>query len=547
MAGLLTLVMAASLLVGITIVPMGTHTFAKSSAIKMISKKSFKKKLSKADKKIKSIRKNITVIKKSDTFIPGKTYTGTAYYVSANGNDEDTGLSEDHAWKSIPKVASYEFSYGDIVLFRRGDVFRGSFEGREGVTYSAYGKGRLPRIFGCTETGVGEEKWTFYGNTSDGGKVWVFYCDMTDIGTIHYGGDKKIGTKVAPYWGKDGFVFKDGREFSVLKGLKKNLSFFSEADSKLPREDVEFLDTGSAMEYCGTSGKLYVRCDKGNPGKLYKSIEFATTTNGQDPLVNLHDNSVINNLDMRYSSNSCVCEGNNNCVVQNCEISYSGGYVCYYAKGKPCLAGDGVVGKGKNNTIRNCYIHDNGDFGITIETGYNGIKESSISDLLICGNVINHHAKGALQFMSFKTFNDADTSFKNIKVKDNYFFNDTKGWSFPVRTSGDVTKGVRDYYVLFLGDEGSELKSKNMVFRNNVFYNVDGMCIGGSLKDRNVRFKGNTFLFTGKRKNLCVLAYPASSKDGAWCWADGSGTENGITLLNKKLGSKNKIFIRKKK
>ena len=51
--------------------------------------------------------------------------TGTRYFVSTNGCDDNDGLNEETPWKSLDKVSSFAFKKGDGVFFKRGDLFRG--------------------------------------------------------------------------------------------------------------------------------------------------------------------------------------------------------------------------------------------------------------------------------------------------------------------------------------------------------------------------------------------------------------------------------------
>ncbi|WP_020577041.1 right-handed parallel beta-helix repeat-containing protein [Actinopolymorpha alba] len=50
---------------------------------------------------------------------------GTAYYVSATGNDSNTGLSPSQAWKTIGKVNSFTFPQGSLIYFEGGQTFTG--------------------------------------------------------------------------------------------------------------------------------------------------------------------------------------------------------------------------------------------------------------------------------------------------------------------------------------------------------------------------------------------------------------------------------------
>ena len=54
-------------------------------------------------KDIDTILNTETEIIHSDTYIPGETYTGNAYYVSADGDDNNDGLTPETAWQSVAK------------------------------------------------------------------------------------------------------------------------------------------------------------------------------------------------------------------------------------------------------------------------------------------------------------------------------------------------------------------------------------------------------------------------------------------------------------
>ncbi len=54
--------------------------------------------------------------------------TGTVYYVdSIAGDDSNSGLSPDKAFKTIEKAASILYYGGDSVLFKAGGVYVGNF------------------------------------------------------------------------------------------------------------------------------------------------------------------------------------------------------------------------------------------------------------------------------------------------------------------------------------------------------------------------------------------------------------------------------------
>jgi hypothetical protein len=76
--------------------------------------------------------------------------SGTTYYVSPNGDDENDGKSPATAWRTLPRVAAAkdEFCEGDAVLFERGGVYRGRIFMRSGMIFAAYGEGPKPCLYG---------------------------------------------------------------------------------------------------------------------------------------------------------------------------------------------------------------------------------------------------------------------------------------------------------------------------------------------------------------------------------------------------------------
>ena len=60
--------------------------------------------------------------------------SGKRYYVSETGNDTNDGLSPESAWATLEHVnRANHLRTGDVVLFRRGDLFRGILQTKSGV------------------------------------------------------------------------------------------------------------------------------------------------------------------------------------------------------------------------------------------------------------------------------------------------------------------------------------------------------------------------------------------------------------------------------
>lgn len=88
------------------------------------------------------------------------------YYLSATGGDDSRtpaqAQSSSTPWRSIGRLNSASLVAGDVVLFRRGDVFRGQITVRNGITYAAYGDAILkaPVISGAEL--VPAKAWTLH-------------------------------------------------------------------------------------------------------------------------------------------------------------------------------------------------------------------------------------------------------------------------------------------------------------------------------------------------------------------------------------------------
>lgn len=82
-----------------------------------------------------------------------------SYYLSNNGDDQNSGKSIESPWKSIEKLNKFllseEFHPGDEILFRKGDLFYGQINLPKGgnkqnpVKFGAYGFGEKPIISGA--------------------------------------------------------------------------------------------------------------------------------------------------------------------------------------------------------------------------------------------------------------------------------------------------------------------------------------------------------------------------------------------------------------
>lgn len=465
---------------------------------------------------------------------------GTIYYVSPNGDDNNDGLTPETAWRSLDKVNSAtirehshlgsdqdivknlntvefpayawavenpdnwaELKPGDVVLFERGSIWRGQLIGAKGVTYSAYGEGAKPEIWGSPENGSGAEKWSLLEGTDN---IWVFYRELQECGGILLDGEK-VAIRETPLWDSDTqkwldadwlteiYVAKleDCYEFDVT--AMDNLHFFNE---------LRGIDQ-SVPYACW--GKLYLRCDAGNPGEVYDSIEFFSSSNGWGQNVIAFEYSVLDNLCFRYLSNGIGTRSY--ATVQNCVVTWVGGMVLEYAKYdeghcEVVRCGDGIAGGHMGSKVVNNYVSHCYDFGITVETStWAVLSEDGVPayDIVVSGNFVENCAGGILvaAWDAYDAGFEAPL-FKNVSIDDNYVLNTGKTWSH------------RDDYLMgdsYLSSLVINLNPGNsgVVATNNVLY--DCWDIGYLVNygyyngdDTAVDFEGNTFVLNPEARAL---------------------------------------------
>jgi parallel beta-helix repeat protein len=91
------------------------------------------------------------------------------YFVSNEGDDDNTGLSRDQSWATLSKINTGNFAAGTVIGFKKGAIFYGTLEpptsGTVGdpIVFTAYGSGDKPIISGFT---------TISGWTDEGGGIY---------------------------------------------------------------------------------------------------------------------------------------------------------------------------------------------------------------------------------------------------------------------------------------------------------------------------------------------------------------------------------------
>lgn len=362
---------------------------------------------------------------------------GTAYYVSCDGDDTNDGLTQERAWRTLEKVSAAELSAGDGVFFKRGDLFRGYFKTKPGVTYAAYGKGEKPKFYGWDKSLADPELWELFDAECC---IWKLTEPIPDCGTLVFNDGEAHCRKLIPTYRNGKFVCRDdeSRDFVVADEMTCDLDMVCLYDSRttdIPSKGecfpIPVIDAKSL-------GELYLRCDQGNPGKVYKVIE--ALPHRHMIYVGANDHVTIDNLCLKYIGCHAISAGGH-CVglhVSNCEIGWIGGSIQHYfgtdpnypvgKRGTVTRFGNGVeiYGGCDDYQVLNCYIYQCYDAGITHQVTTCGEK-TEMRNVLYKDNLVEKCVYSIEYFLEMDPEND-ESCMDRIEMCGNILRESGYGW-----------------------------------------------------------------------------------------------------------------------
>lgn len=371
---------------------------------------------------------------------------GAIYYVSSSGSDGAAGTSEESPWQTLAKVNTTTFAPGDVILFKKGDTWRGEqlrvpSSGTENnyITFGAYGEGERPEILGS-----------------------FAISSWTGVATNIY---RSVATVSSDPWevGYDGAqVFFEELDGSVSWGSRKNYN-------------ATFSNLIAEYDWTWDGGFIYVYAP-GNPGSRYIEVEVPQLAQGIQLLD--HNYISIRDLAVKYFVDAGIYDSYatpaelHGLSVTGCEISHIGQKDGAAAYGLNVHHSDAYYGY---NDIHNC-----GRRGISL-TMYNTaasvqrnvvIEHNHLHDgwhttALDC-NVAGPHTIENIVFRNNLVTGDADLVLGGENSNSNHMFiaNQSGG-------SGTI-RDIHIYNNIFAWASASSIKTEGVheVYINfNTFYN----------------------------------------------------------------------------
>lgn len=249
--------------------------------------------------------------------------SGTTYYVSNSGNDDNSGTINTASWKTLAKVNSMMFSFqpGDNILFKRGDKWEEEIgliitaDGNQNnrITFGAYGNGAKPIISLLTDL----PGWKTALN-------WELHDANKKIWKMDYsvGGSGNSGRYPLRAW-------FDGVEYSIAQTLDGTVdnagtntpgaSYYRSTPNRYVGVDEE---DRFFYGFYNTVQRFYVYAQQ-NPANYYTSMKIGTNVNHNYPiLLDSADYVTLQNLDVRYGHHTIKVEGSDYVIIENNDVSY---------------------------------------------------------------------------------------------------------------------------------------------------------------------------------------------------------------------------------
>lgn len=363
---------------------------------------------------------------------------GTTYYVSNDGNDASDGLSPQTAWKTLAKVSEAPLCKDDGVLFRRGDLFRGRVITHAGVSYGAFGSGEKPKFYGWDKNLANPALWVETDSTHH---IWKLTEKILDPGTLVFNEGQNHSVKLIPSYIGGRFVCRENenKPFCMEEEMVRDLDIYWHFEDILTTEPSRGKDFPVPEMGPNSLGDLYLRCDKGNPGEVFASIEAVTRRSMF--YVRTNNNVRIDNLCIKYVGVHAVAAAGvrvSGLKVTNCEIGWIGGTIQHYLgtdpnypqgdRGTVTRFGNGVeiYGGCDDFVVSDCYIYQVYDAGITHQVSTFGQKRE-MTNIIYKDNLVENCVYSIEYFLDMNE-NDTECYMDGIEISGNILRYAGYGW-----------------------------------------------------------------------------------------------------------------------
>jgi len=397
---------------------------------------------------------------------------GTAYFVSDDGHDSNSGLSVDQAWASIERVNAHSFFPGDTLYFRAGDEFRGTL--KLGPDDAGTSDQRL------VLTSHGQGKARIHG--LDSLAVWADACDFLTVEHLEIRGNgRKTGNTT------DGILVTNGKgiclEYLEVHGFQHSGIHIYQCDEASISHCFAHDNGFAGIHVSGSTIRDPEAYDNEN---LYIGYCMAENNPGDPTVLDNHSGNGIlassvrggiieyceafnNGWDMPWTGNGPVgiwIWDATDCLIQHC--------IAHHNRTHPEAADGGgfdLDGGVSHSTIQYCisYRNEGAGYGLYEFGAAKAWEHNTIRYCISCDDgILNGGSLGLWK-------NEDAGSLRYCQIYNNTFYNSLEGrgnlWLYDHYPGMEFRNNVFVYQGAFLS-EGTELGDE--IFENNLYWNLSG-------------------------------------------------------------------------
>ena len=309
------------------------------------------------------------------------TFSQTTYYISAtSGNDSNSGTSPNSAWETIDKVNEQTFSAGDIVLFKRGDIWEGEqlevvdYSGTETnmITFAAYPSTGIEKPIISTIISH-NHTWT-----DEGSNIWK----ATNPPSYHPERLFVDGTEILR---ANNLPELDGINFFWLYDAEENGDLYLYSETNPSSKEISYTEDITAAYIENANYIVFANLDFRG---AWTSVYINSNTSY------LHFNEMLLG---RYASGAVVIDSENSSVPNHIHIkkcTFDSDFTLDYSMsstydGQERGTDDGIIMKNAEySEIDSCYFKNWGHANISIDGDNSGSGDVKVSYISIHDNYL---------------------------------------------------------------------------------------------------------------------------------------------------------------
>jgi hypothetical protein len=454
----------------------------------------------------------------------------TNYYLDAEqGRDTNTGQTEQQAWQTLGKLYAVKFRPGDMILFKKGQIFRGSLRpqvnGVEGnpITFSCYGNAEaLPQIGGICRLKADLQPLIELEWTQVKPNIW-YLQQKTPRGLVAFMNPNR---SVRRLW-INGTEQKTFMPFDCLdvknkENVYNNNVYKLDYILRMMNEEQKWFFCGKEQTNDEQKGLYIYSKTKPNLESIAVDNAFVESALGNNSafacFLSKNQFLTFKNLDFVGKSTAFAIQNSQNITIQNCKIGKQTGFEGLAI----AVCKNILIDNNDFNPEHSLQYKHNGSYekrGFPSVGTQHAIKlEQQADNVTITNNKIQDWSHGCVYILSQKPTD----KFNKITVKNNYISGEHLVYSRAFAVSSTFPYTMTGIAI-----------SQNFVYRQTASSQIGG---------EGVQFTNNIFYECGSSSNSCHVT--TIEKDAAIrdCVLAITGSNSGKGICNKNNYSNNLFY-----